>query len=185
MRSYVYDHRTNCWHIRRFWLFQSTSKAQIPNQTGASNYADKQQVTNSRTGKVERVFVNLEAVYPNPDNPQEEMSFEELRALCRGWLNRDWASERKQDSSKNSKLDIREQSSLSATIKEPTNSLFCDGIEQNLDLQRNIEESDGTLAVEDGNRVGRSGRPRKIKMKEVKGETQTSKNLRLMATCTN
>lgn len=168
-----------------FLSFQSSSQAQIPNQIGTSNYADKQQVTNSRTGKVERVFVNLEAVYPNPDNPQEEISFEELRALSRGWLSRDWAAEREQRSLKKSKLDTREESSPSANIEEPTNTLLGDESEQNLDLQNNNEEAGGILAVEDGNRGGRGGRPRKTKMMEVKGETQTSKNLRLIATCTN
>ncbi|KAI9675209.1 MAG: hypothetical protein M1829_003569 [Trizodia sp. TS-e1964] len=48
-------------------------------------------VFNARSGKDEIVFVNLEAIYPNPDNPGEEMSFEELRAKHRAWLSRDWS----------------------------------------------------------------------------------------------
>jgi len=61
-----------------------------------SRYADQQQVTNVKTGKVERVFVNLEAVYPSENDPYDEMSFEELRANSRGWLSRDWAAESRQ-----------------------------------------------------------------------------------------
>lgn len=51
---------------------------------------------NSRTGKSEVVFVNLEAVYPNPEESSTEMSFEELRALHRGWLHKDWIREKQQ-----------------------------------------------------------------------------------------
>ncbi|ETI28677.1 hypothetical protein G647_01128 [Cladophialophora carrionii CBS 160.54] len=40
-------------------------------------------VVNPRTGRAERVFVNLEAVYPPDSNI--EFSFEELRAMSRGW----------------------------------------------------------------------------------------------------
>ncbi|KAL8740060.1 MAG: hypothetical protein Q9184_008535, partial [Pyrenodesmia sp. 2 TL-2023] len=57
---------------------ESISESQKPVQKGQSNLAEQQQTTNPKTGKVERVFVNLEAVYPNPENPAEEYSFEEL-----------------------------------------------------------------------------------------------------------
>jgi checkpoint serine/threonine-protein kinase len=39
--------------------------------------------------------VNLEAVYPDPNDPSVEYCFEELRARHRGWLDRDWAAERR------------------------------------------------------------------------------------------
>ena len=55
------------------------------------------QSVNPRTGRVERVFVNLELVYPNPDDPTaEEYCFEELRARARGWIGRDWKKERRE-----------------------------------------------------------------------------------------
>lgn len=47
-------------------------------------------VVNPRTGKMERVFVNLEAVYPDPEDLTVEFSFEELRAMKRGWFDVDW-----------------------------------------------------------------------------------------------
>lgn len=50
---------------------------------------------NQRTGRMERVAVNLEAVYPDPTNPAVELCFEELRAAKRGWLQRDWSACRK------------------------------------------------------------------------------------------
>ena len=55
------------------------------------------QSVNPRTGRAERVFVNLELVYPNPDDPvAEEYCFEELRARHRGWMDRDWKGEREE-----------------------------------------------------------------------------------------
>ncbi|KAF7903941.1 hypothetical protein EAF00_001275 [Botryotinia globosa] len=53
-----------------------------------------QQVTiNPRNGRSERIFVNLEAVYPSPDEIGTELSFEELRAAHRGWLDKSWEPE--------------------------------------------------------------------------------------------
>lgn len=52
------------------------------------------QVTkNPQTGKKERVFVDLQAIYPSPDVPGTEMSFEEIWAAKKGWLNKRWDSE--------------------------------------------------------------------------------------------
>ncbi|KAF3762439.1 hypothetical protein M406DRAFT_280553, partial [Cryphonectria parasitica EP155] len=49
------------------------------------------QVTkNPVNGKKERVFVDLQAVYPSPEEPGTELSFEEIWAANRGWLNRGW-----------------------------------------------------------------------------------------------
>ncbi|RMZ75407.1 hypothetical protein DV738_g5484, partial [Chaetothyriales sp. CBS 135597] len=42
---------------------------------------------NPKTGRSTRVFVCMEAIYPNE---HEEFSFEELRAMYRGWSQRDW-----------------------------------------------------------------------------------------------
>lgn len=48
------------------------------------------EAVNPRTGRRERVFVNLEAVYPDYKDPTKEVSFEELRAMHRGWMDKDW-----------------------------------------------------------------------------------------------
>lgn len=56
-----------------------------------SNSRHSQQcVLNDRTGRLECVFVNLEAVYPEAGNLSAEFCFEELRAKHRGLLNNDW-----------------------------------------------------------------------------------------------
>lgn len=55
----------------------------------------KEQLTvNLRSGRQEMIFVNLEAVYPTPDDLGTEMSFEELRAFNRGWLAKKWVNEK-------------------------------------------------------------------------------------------
>jgi checkpoint serine/threonine-protein kinase len=54
---------------------------------------EHQQALNPKTGRLEIVYVDLEKVYPNHDDPMsEEYSFEELRAKHRGWLDHDWAA---------------------------------------------------------------------------------------------
>lgn len=52
------------------------------------------EAVNPRTGRRERVFVDLESVYPDRSNPAHEMSFEELRAIKRGWMDKDWRKQK-------------------------------------------------------------------------------------------
>ena len=72
-------------------------KKESSNDLHDSNKKGKRhtETVNPRTGRVERVFVNLELVYPNADDPMaEEYCFEELRARHRGWVGRDWKGEK-------------------------------------------------------------------------------------------
>ena len=116
--------------------------------------------------------MNLEAVYPNENDHSEEMSFEELRALSRGWLNRDWAAERKQRSAQ--AREAEDQFSAPASTEEATTSLQCarPKSETQGDAKTHLET---TIAM-DIVGGGRTGRPKKTKIMEVKGETQTSMN---------
>ncbi len=68
-------------------LSQQLSKSHIPIHHSQS------QVTVNQNGKKERVFVDLRAVYPNPDEPGTELSFEEIWAANRGWMNQSWEDE--------------------------------------------------------------------------------------------
>lgn len=52
------------------------------------------EAVNPRTGRRERVFVDLESVYPDRTNPAHEMSFEELRAIKRGWMGKNWRQQK-------------------------------------------------------------------------------------------
>ncbi|KAL7930913.1 Mad3/BUB1 homology region 1 domain-containing protein [Trichoderma chlorosporum] len=69
-------------------VFRDPSLAQIQNIIVVPS---KHQVTtHPQTGKRERIFVDLAAVYPTPEEPGTELSFEEIIAEHRGWLGRLW-----------------------------------------------------------------------------------------------
>lgn len=145
-----------------------------------SKYADQQQVTNPKTGKVERVFVNLEAVYPTINDLVEEMSFEELRAKSRGWLNRDWAAENSKRTDEGRQRSSTENHRLHETMSKGQSIDAESELHSQQDSQTGTDTQDSlgtrlenTLNVETS-REGRTGRPRKTKLREVKGETQTS-----------
>lgn len=127
------------------------------------NYSERQQITNSRTGKIERVFVSLEAVYPNPDDPNEEMSFEELRAKARGWLHKDWAVRDSPKKQNESQLQIEPQ--------EPTQHMLVNHGE--LEPSRKLSDTQ-VDNISDGNDRLRIERPKKMIIREVKAEVQTS-----------
>lgn len=46
-----------------------------------------------QTGKRERIFVDLATVYPTPEEAGTELSFEEVMAANRGWLDHTWEDE--------------------------------------------------------------------------------------------
>lgn len=46
-----------------------------------------------QTGKRERIFVNLSAIYPYPEEAGTELSFEEILAANQGWLDHSWDEE--------------------------------------------------------------------------------------------
>ena len=109
-------------------------------------------------------------MYPNSDDVNEEMSFEELRANSRGWLSRDWAAESKQR--------IAEQLSKRRVQSKPSEGLQEPQSTQNSQSGVDTRESpslnlDNTIAL-DLAQEGKTGRPKKTKIREVKGATQTS-----------
>lgn len=55
--------------------------------------SQNQVTVHPQTGKKERIFVGLEAIYPTPDQPGTELSFEEIVAANRGWLEHVWDDE--------------------------------------------------------------------------------------------
>ncbi|KAK4613491.1 Checkpoint serine/threonine-protein kinase bub1 [Fulvia fulva] len=61
----------------------------LSDHTSTSSH-EQQCVLNEKTGRLECVFVNLEAVYPVAGNLAVEYCFEELRAKHRGWLSKNW-----------------------------------------------------------------------------------------------
>lgn len=132
---------------------------------------------NPRTGRAERVFVNLEAVYPNPEDSNEEYSFEELRARYRGWLER-WAQQPNPSQSEETYERSKDQ-----LMKGEVEDVLVqdDAIAMSMKQSLNINEVEATQLpleagpIEAGGRDERSTRPRKKRIMEVKAEAQTSK----------
>lgn len=82
------------WRFALLCVFQSVSVSDQINEPHPLR--EQQHTVNPKTGRTESVFVNLEAIYPDPSGPTAvEFCFEELRARHRGWLDIDWAAERK------------------------------------------------------------------------------------------
>lgn len=52
-----------------------------------------QTTVHPQTGKRERIFVDLATVYPTPEEAGTELSFEEVMATRRGWLDHTWEDE--------------------------------------------------------------------------------------------
>ncbi|KAI9838511.1 MAG: hypothetical protein M1837_002437 [Sclerophora amabilis] len=129
---------------------------------------------NGRTGKVERVFVDLEAIYPNADDHSEEWSIEELRAMHRGWVGRDWSKEKEQqihlqtEISRDSvgPVEPNESTDLAAEF-QGCGSLSKEGKQTTPTEEQKQKESEDNEC--------RTGRLKKLKVKEIKGETQTIK----------
>ncbi|PQE31879.1 putative mitotic checkpoint serine threonine kinase protein [Rutstroemia sp. NJR-2017a WRK4] len=126
-----------------------------------------QQVTiNPKNGRSERIFVNLEAVYPTPERPGTELSFEELRAAYRGWLSKVWEKELQEQKQSHDfePCEPAEEPKISSGTVTRT-------IPVKLDISR-----DPVLVDENGMKKEhhKEGKQRRMKVKEV-NETQIIK----------
>ncbi|KAI0842164.1 Mad3/BUB1 homology region 1-domain-containing protein [Hypoxylon sp. FL0890] len=119
-----------------------------------------QVIVNSQSGKRERVFVNLEAVYPTPEEPGTELSFEELWAASRGWLDICWDDDSL----------VEEQPELAGT-QSPEVDLLSRQVAEKMVIHHDIVELDENGAVKDHSRPVKS---KKKKVMEV-NETQIIK----------
>lgn len=132
------------------------------------------EAVNPRTGRRERVFVNLEAVYPDYTNPNHEVSFEELRAISRGWMDKNWRSSKqplKQISGNTSGEPLAEKPAGKGTEKD-----LSDQFDRKLALgDSRYSQSSQPLVGQDESRENKTGKSRKSKVREVKGDTQTGK----------
>ncbi|KAI9803817.1 MAG: hypothetical protein M1825_001697 [Sarcosagium campestre] len=107
----------------------------------------QREARNPRTGRIERVFVNLQAIYPSGDVGSVEMSFEELRAANRGWFQKDW-----------SKVAEIEREDVTETVQDFDENHVSPQLESHRPC---IEDQDAA--------------PQNSRVKEVRGETQTIK----------
>jgi checkpoint serine/threonine-protein kinase len=152
---------------------------------------------NPKTGRLEVVFVDLEKVYPDHENPMsEEYSFEELRAKHRGWMNHDWEAIRRKEQDdarrvaeaaappKASKLKtspLAPKRSEEASVKPKTvplkGSVDDNMVNDDENTPPSQEEMEKAKAARKARREEKANRTRKIKVmdvKEVRAETQTS-----------
>ena len=172
-------------------------------EIAAAHLSHDQRIHNVRTGRLECVAVNLSAVYPDPQNPAIEFCFEELRAAKRGWLQRDWAAERsyrpreRRFGDAPPSLAINAPLTVAASERDANDEELQDvprAFETKLRLNDETDENDENYenppfdesesapsqkqkdetAKKIMRREDRATRTRKIKVREVKGETQTS-----------
>ncbi|KAL4997963.1 Mad3/BUB1 homology region 1-domain-containing protein [Aspergillus recurvatus] len=125
------------------------------------------EAVNPRTGRRERVFVNLDAVYPDYKNPNIEVSFEELRAMKRGWMDKDWR--------KKGPLKQISGNAVQAEPNSPNDKVLRDQFQQKLSLRDADAHALNQPIVSEKAHDGKAAKGRKLKVREIKGETQTIK----------
>lgn len=161
---------------------QSISESQRPVQIKPPSIAEQQQTTNPKTGKIERVFVNLEAVYPDPHDPTLEFSFEELRARARGWSDRDWTAEKMQVKPLRT-LKRENHARSSATDVPKADILIAENAQQDVISQNSSQQLTETAPVDDMIQGTKARKSKRTKVMEVRGETQTSMYYERRYTC--
>jgi checkpoint serine/threonine-protein kinase len=122
-----------------------------------SNPANEQVTINAK-GRTERVFVDLESVYPTPDEIGTELSFEELRAASRGWLTKVWEPE------------MRRRASSDSASQDNTGESYVSVQSLSRDLsEKLVIAGDPPMLDENGAKKepSREGKGRRMKIKEV------------------
>ena len=119
---------------------------------------------NPKNGRTEHVYVNLEALYPSSDAHGVELSFEELMAGHRGWLNKVW------------KPETSYRPNKSPETEDKTDESNFSGDTSSREVSSSIAAHDLAIVDENGlaKEHNREGKGRKMKIKEV-NETQISK----------
>ncbi|OAL01261.1 hypothetical protein IQ06DRAFT_293361 [Phaeosphaeriaceae sp. SRC1lsM3a] len=182
--------------VQKMMIFKDETKSNLDNENSKPHpLREHQQALNPKTGRLEVVFVDLEQVYPNRDDPMsEEYSFEELRAKHRGWLDHDWAAIRlkeqeearkaaeaiapKQSKPKPAPLapkdaDVQPLKLKTVPLKGSIDDDMAANDENTPPSQEDLEKA---KAARRARREEKANRTRKIKVmdvKEVRGETQT------------
>lgn len=176
-------------------VFQTISDSNNE-QSNPHPLREQQSAINPRTGRLEVVFVDLDQVYPNTDDPMAvENSFEELRARHRGWLDHDWAAIRRERQVKikqvTAALPVGKPSKAKAAPLAPKKTAEQTSKPQTVPLKGGIEndlilndenqppsqaELEKAKIAKKARREERANRTRKIKVmevREIRAETQT------------
>lgn len=110
------------------------------------------------------MYVNLEALYPNSETPKSELSFEEVMAGHRRWLNKIWRQET--SSEPNDSLELNHK----------TNESNSSGDTLGGEISGSLTTNDHVILDENGvaKELTRESKARKMKIKEI-NETQIIK----------
>lgn len=152
-----------------------------------SESAHPDQVTrNPKTGKLERVFVNLEDVYGGNGVAEEERSFEELRARHRGWMGHDWRSP--VSGSSTARIPLLETSgnakpSLTISREEIVVCQLAEDLRRKALVVDETETEPLALSQQDensqsaiiGGKEEKGMKQKRLKVREIKQEPKTSK----------
>ncbi|KAL4877581.1 Mad3/BUB1 homology region 1-domain-containing protein [Aspergillus karnatakaensis] len=159
-------------------IFRDTSKSDIPvkdeMQTKPIPEHRIREATNPRTGRRERVFVDLDAVYPDYKNPNIEMSFEELRASHRGWMDKNWRAQKQPLKPVSGNASSGEPNTLKLSGNDAEKGLP-DQFRQKLTLKDTGDHALQQPIDLGKSHDGKAAKARKPKLREVKAETQTIK----------
>lgn len=122
-----------------------------------------QVIINPANGKRERVFINLEAIYPTPEEPGTELSFEEIWAGSRGWLDCSWEEYETEDNEfENGVAPTDENAQINELNQKIATKLI---------VHQDVVELDENGAIK---QQQKPSKPKKKKMMEV-NETQIIK----------
>jgi len=113
---------------------------------------------NPQSGKKERVFVDLQAIYPTPEEPGSELSFAEVWAAKRGLLDHCWD-------------ENEDEAELALESDSPQVDALCEAVPTKLVIHHDVVLLDENGGLKEAQRD--VGRPRKKKVMEV-NETQIS-----------
>ncbi|KAI1828021.1 Mad3/BUB1 homology region 1-domain-containing protein [Xylaria intraflava] len=141
-------------------VFRDPSLARIAESHIIIAPSKHQVIVNPQNGRRERIHVNLEAVYPAPEEPGTELSFEEIWAANRGWLDACWDDE-----------SLIDHHPAVADENASPVDVLSGAVEQKLIIHRDTVELDENGTVKDH---AKPSKGRKKKVMEV-NETQVIK----------
>src|SRR5262245_29417635 len=131
------------WLVSSFCIFQSLAKSHI------TIHPSQYQVTvNPQNGRKERVFVDLRAIYPTPEEPGTELCFAEVWAARRGLLTKSWADSEGYRPSKATSSPILSES------RSPSVDLLTEAVSTKL-IVHHDQMLDENGAVKDHSKEGR------------------------------
>ncbi|GKT41966.1 checkpoint serine/threonine-protein kinase bub1 [Colletotrichum spaethianum] len=136
-----------------------SSRAQMSKSHITLVPSKNQIVVNPVSGKKERIFVSLEAVYPTPEEPGSELGFEEVWAMNRGWLDVSWDEE-----------PLIEEAAPEVVDTEPS---IVDDLGQMVQ-EKLVVHTETVMMDENGAIIKKEGKSKKKKVMEV-NETQIIK----------